>query len=750
MTIVCAALAALSLAADPKVTVAPGAPKAVALAADEFGKYWREVTGRPVAAESGTRVSLEVDPALDAAHDEYRILSDAKGLRIIGANGRAVLYAVYDFYERQAGCRWFWDCDRVPKRGTIGLDGLDVREKARFEYRGLRQFAHRGLTRFQAEHWGPDEWKREIDWCLKRRLNCIMPRIGMDDTWQKAYPDIVPYPDPAAPDPGDGLSGYDNRRPFWSLRYRGELRRQFTAYALDRELIIPTDFGTMTHWYARTPVEFLRRENPPFLPRASGSNYDEPSGLVWDVFRKPWLDRYWHLTEAFIGAGYGTGDYLHTIGLGERRCFADRAKNLRMKKDVLSLITAKALSHYPDAKVLLAGWDFYCKWTPDEVRSLVAELDPSNTVIWDYEAEAEPGMDCYGRAVTNDFTKWGVVGRFPYTFGIFLAYENGLDVRANYRRIEAREDSVRDDPFCRGYLLWPESSHTDVFLLRYFTANAWRPGQRADDLLPVFCVDRYGGQAPAFERLWRKVLPISQTLGWGGNCGTDLTSCEAFLRVTPEEARTLVRNVPDVLAGLAEIDFSDAAAHRDAVDLGRTALDRLLIVFHRELKRTFESCRAGGDAAQVEVLRWRFGLYRRLLDAMTKVLSLHADYSLVESLERLRSVAPVSADFEKVLLDNASCEYCRSHQVELAVGLYAPFAERLEAELLRRAVTGSCESWTVRDNYDLSQSLIKAMMNRPLGGFHPRTSRTSAACRKVFAEAARDAAAALESLAKFE
>ena len=50
----------------------------------------------------------------------------------------------------------------MPKRETIDLSGLDVHEEAHFEYRGIRYFAHRGLTRFQAEHWGPEDWKREI------------------------------------------------------------------------------------------------------------------------------------------------------------------------------------------------------------------------------------------------------------------------------------------------------------------------------------------------------------------------------------------------------------------------------------------------------------------------------------------------------------------------------------------------------------------------------------------------------------
>ena len=44
----------------------------------------------------------------------------------------------------------------------------------------------------------------------------------------------------------------------------------------------PEDFGTMTHWYSRTPEDFLEKKNPPFLPQAT-SGYAEKNGLVWDV-----------------------------------------------------------------------------------------------------------------------------------------------------------------------------------------------------------------------------------------------------------------------------------------------------------------------------------------------------------------------------------------------------------------------------------------------------------------------------------
>ena len=186
---------------------------AAQVAKAEFSKYCRMINGRepPFA-------SFRVDCALDGKHDEYAVRSTNGGLSFSGANGRALLYAVYDFLSRRCGCRWYWDGDVVPRTGGIDISGVDIREKSRFEYRAIRYFAHRGLTRFQAEHWGFEDWKREIDWCMKNRLNTFMLRIGQDDLFQKAFPDVCPYPDPSKPSPeAEGLGGgYNDRSLVWS------------------------------------------------------------------------------------------------------------------------------------------------------------------------------------------------------------------------------------------------------------------------------------------------------------------------------------------------------------------------------------------------------------------------------------------------------------------------------------------------------------------------------------------------------
>ncbi|MCQ2392627.1 MAG: alpha-N-acetylglucosaminidase N-terminal domain-containing protein, partial [Kiritimatiellae bacterium] len=611
------------------------AADAFAIPRAEFAKYCAQITGKAPAADL---VTFAVDKAISTSgRDAYTIVSAGNGVKITGSNARSVLYGVYDLLERRGGCHWFWDGDVVQKKAAIDLAGLDIREEARFEYRGLRYFAHRGLTRFQAEHWGLVDWKKEIDWILKRRLNVFMLRIGQDDLFQRTFPETCVYPDPANPLPGAG-KGYDNRSLFWSLEFRGKLRHDLQQYAFARGLLVPEDFGTMTHWYSRTPEDFLAKKDPPFLPQAT-RGYSEKNGLVWDIRDDKWADAYWKLTTTAVEA-YGQGAperLLHTIGLGERKCYTNRQDNFNLKLEALGKFMSRAKRDYPDAKVLLAGWDFYFTWQPEEVQALIKTLDPKHAIIWDYEGDVTHYRPGYSKP--NDFTQWGVVGKFPYTYSIFLAYESALDTRANYPLIEERQKLVQNDPACAGYILWPESSHTDTLCLRYFTANAWSstavPHQA---VLDEFCASRYGAQAAAMKAIWTKALPLSWMMRWRGGCNYVFTDGKSYPAENAEEITRLANwkgfeAAPEIFAGLARMPWADDFLRRDTVDVARMALDRVIVYRANLLKRDYLDWQKGArDGADLPA---RAANVAALMEKMADLLALHTDYSLWESYLRL-------------------------------------------------------------------------------------------------------------------
>ena len=649
-------------AAEVQIVVPPQADRTVRIAAEAFQQYHETITGcRPPITETPSkdavcvRIGFPVDDPLFAGEtDAYIVKSAGGGLEIAGKNSRSVLYGVYEFFRQRCGCRWFWDGDVVPKSARIDFADVSIREKAQFLYRGCQYFAHHGLTRFHAEQWGWDEWKKELDWCVKNRLNVFLMHFGKEDLFQLAYPDLVPYPDPSVTEPCDSPSGYDMRSPFWSLQFKNLLRKTILAYARDRGLIHPEKIGPMTHWFFRTPPEFLAEKKPEFLPQID-KRYSQPSGLIWDVRQQKWFDEYWKLTEAAASA-YGEPGMFFNTGFDERTIYSNRADNVAFKVDLIRRYNEESHRRRPDAPVIMEGWDFFMSWKPDEITTLVQALDPAYSIVWDFTADVAYDFQAYPwMPKRNAFTGWGVVKKFPYTFGMMLAFNRCMDIRGQYDIIREREKAIADDPMCKGYLIWPETSHSDIFAWRYFTDNCWRLSPKpTDELLADFCRDRYGVQAPAVDR-WKST-----------------------------ETPAVLADVPGILADLAGITWEGEFVRRDAIDLARTALDRAIWFAYEEMFKTYHLCAAGkATAAEVKTKADRC---LALVRAFADVLALHTDFSLAESLDRLDAVEKIrNPDFEHIFFENSVCGYCHSHQAEYARGWYVPATEQLAALLTARA-----------------------------------------------------------------
>lgn len=246
--------------------------------------------------------------------------------------------------------------------------------------------AHRSLDRFQAEHWDTAQWEREIDWALKKRLNLIMLRIGMDDVYQKAFPGIVPYPPSDAPLPEAVARSYDDRTSAWPLQYRASSASTSCSTRARPRRMHPEDTGTMTHWYSRTPQSFLDAVKPSLMPQAGclpGQSHRRGLG-------HPRRCQPRQLLAADAGAHRGVRCPSCSIRSDWRRkVFTNRADNLEIKLYAYRRIIEKLREHYPQAPLLIASWDFYYPgWPGEDVAALTQLLNPQNTLIFDYTSDA--------------------------------------------------------------------------------------------------------------------------------------------------------------------------------------------------------------------------------------------------------------------------------------------------------------------------------------------------------------------------
>lgn len=732
--IVCGALllaggfCAFSVPAGIRVETESGADRTVQIAADEFRKFYREMTGNEAAGDK--RLKLAVDAKISPdGNDAYRIVSDAAGATIVGDKPRSVLYGVYDLLGRRGGCRWYWDGDIVPKRAELDLAGLDVREHSRFRYRATRYFAHRGLSRFRAQQWGPEEWRREIDYLAKIRVNVFMLRMGWWDLFQKAFPDMCEYPDPSENLPGTG-KGYDNHTLHWSLQFRGLLRKMIQDYGFERGMEQPEDFGTMTHWYTPTPKDFLDRMKPEFLPN-SVAWYSDPSSLVWDIRDPKWMDMYWRLTEASI-RHYGRSDILHTMGLSERKCSTNAAENLRLKIEVTKRLIDDAQRRHPESQIILGGWDFHFTWEPEECRQLFAALkDYKNLILWDYSVdEAREGGVVNSRLDVSKPSNWDVIGKFPYTFGVFQHATSCNDIRADYPRIQAEWEKCKDDPFCQGYIWWPETEHVDALWYEYFSKNLWNPRYCVEDLYAGFCRDRYGKEAAKLESVWRKVVPIS--IGHG--CGhlsmnvlpfaPNVIDREKCFRTVPW--RRCLNDAPAVFRGLAEVAWRDEKVKRDTIDLAATTTDRLLYAVISKVRVSLKAWREGAENAS-ELKKYLRAL-AALTDAFAETLALSDDYSLWASFVKMDKIEKIrNPNFPQILLENAINDYCLGYQYEAAQHWYRPVAHDLE-----RGIGALLDAGDRQAPAEIAKTDYRRwMLGTPLREMAPTSPRTEAAYRQT-------------------
>lgn len=678
--------------------------------------------------------------------DDYAIRSvENEGhtyLFLAGGRGRSTIYAVYDYFERAAGCHYYWDGDVIPRHDVLPLGGFDITEKYRFEYRGLRYFAHRGLHRYQAELWSLDDWKHEIDWMVKRRLNYFMLRIGMDDIWQRAFPDIVPYPNPTERLPEAEPAGYDDRTLFWPLEYRSMLRKKLLEYAFERDLMHSEDCGTMTHWYSRTPLAYLEAKKPVTLTQ-SYFHYSEATGQVFDPRIKSNMDDYFHLTETYVDT-YGKPELFHTIGLAERDFSHDHHENQKIKLFTYRRIAERIHTAYPTAKLMYATWDFMGSWQNKEIGAFLRELDPNRDIILDYTSEIDDD--------DRSFLGWEMIGKFPWIFGLFHAYECMSDIRGPYPRSDRRLKVAADDPYCKGMIFWPELSHSDTFLLEYLVKNAWKPlDKSADALLVSFCGDRYGEFGTDMLDIWQTFWPLLIETDWGGYCrrqpndpeydryGRDWSETRIyhtntlgdgrFRKVNSlqnrrwkyklDQVRPHVHNAVTALERIAAMDnasLQNAFVRRDMFDIARTLVERRMCYAQCKLMILREEWENGADTAQqmyalMDALEAMWPVY-------TEMILADEELSMYHTLVNLDKVCPVNPEFELALKHNLVNEYCRQPAWEPSAYLY-PQENKAWYDWMRANIVQNNHDeweWTLGETAD---HLYKQFMDMPLAEMQP-------------------------------
>lgn len=181
-----------------RVICASSNDPAVANAAAEFAAYFRKITGCEIPVAPDTAPATEEEIVIGRTRDADAVIDniDALGedgfvmrtvgrrLYLLGATGRGTLYAVYDFLEKYAGCRFYTsDFEIVPVCAALSVPhDLSVREIPVFTVRNTFWWDYIGRAKTGADAEQTDRF------CAKRKANGrkfskIAPKWGGSAFW---------------------------------------------------------------------------------------------------------------------------------------------------------------------------------------------------------------------------------------------------------------------------------------------------------------------------------------------------------------------------------------------------------------------------------------------------------------------------------------------------------------------------------------------------------------------------------------
>lgn len=147
-----------------------------------------EASGDPAILVGNT---LKAPPELKSKDADAFIVRRQNGSLIIaGASDRGTLYGVYDFLERELGCRWLgpgphWEI--IPETPDLALPSVDRLEQPLLRYRKMREVGNR---------WRPDNdiLFQGASWTVKNKINVSREWPGRSEYRQTGDPGEIPVP----------------------------------------------------------------------------------------------------------------------------------------------------------------------------------------------------------------------------------------------------------------------------------------------------------------------------------------------------------------------------------------------------------------------------------------------------------------------------------------------------------------------------------------------------------------------------
>lgn len=550
---------------------------------------------------------------------------------ILGGNKeRATLYAVYHYLDKFCRVGFFEDGERVPRLAKLPFNGISLVSNPRFDYRLRNKFGngHVMLSKYTHHFWDWPDYKRNIDYWAKRKLNfsveCFTADTGsiIEDIVEKVF---HVGPPPEIDHSTSWPSAWD-----WPSGYLAKILRKELDYG--RKLGFEYDYYIQ---FGDVPRRFKTAH--PEIKYTEGFDLIDPS----DPKGKEYCERYAKEIIKELGT-----DHIYSYGaIGEASPGKDP---LQLKIDI-SLQMIDALKKV-DPKFRFwrtDGWAFQVDpggiWTKEAVKKYLSVIPRGDVYIAD--------NTCDISSPTNYEVNGYYYGQ-PWAFGVIntLAGEDYwtgdlYDVLSKVKKVASSPEARN----CVGFHMMPENNGTCPIYWEFMNELAWNPeGVTVESFLRDYTIRRYSiASSPNMRKCYRKVVEAMKyrhAVNLGG-----YPSYQPLYRFTrlvfyPElpadfESKMLAaKKTAKLWRDAIEIALREKDRQRgnklyenDLVDMTR---GYLACLFDYNFSRFILAARAG-DKKTMDESEPRS---EACLEWMEKILSTRGDFSLAKDIERVMKV----------------------------------------------------------------------------------------------------------------
>ena len=419
-----------------------------------------------------------------------------------GRHRRSTLYAVYTFLEDTLGVGFFRDGERIPHSPTIETGALNVRERPRFSG---RLDGNGCMFHYSALPWSREDWRREMDWKVKRRANMVTPFcIGLD-----IVPSILRD---WGVTPGPPTELPYARHHEWLHQDAHRLGLVVPCTIPDMQVppsfleAFPSCRTVCSDWSGYAPTRRLHPEDPMFRR------------FVLEFIRR-YVDR------------YGTDHVYYANFLAEDRLIEGADNRHALWLHYARAMSAALREADPKATWLVDTWCFDMdasepdrRWSSEQVSEYLDEISVP-FVVCDLWAE-EAGK--YGRTNWFDGNPWG--------FGVLHSFGGSAYLHGDVHRLMERMRSIEQSPNperCTHFFSMPELSDHNPFYMELVAQLSWDPGRvKLESFTESYCRKRYGDEGQALEPAIRRLIatvygPLSGSI-------VNLLDPLYWFRLTPE------------------------------------------------------------------------------------------------------------------------------------------------------------------------------------------------------------------------